>query len=217
VRILGTVLLRGIRLAARVLWPTTVRGAGRLPPTPVLITPNHASYLDAVAIAAALPWTRLRNAYWAGWAGIMHNTPLRRLVSRATRVFPVDPDRDLNAALATARALLARGHDVIWFPEGRRSPTGELGRFHAGVGAVLQDGAATALPTAIRGTFAAWPRDRRWPSRGAVEVTFGTPQSFSPGTAPTIVGAALENAVRALLTDATEARSTPASSLQREN
>lgn len=198
-RALGALLLGVVRLGARVFWPTTVRGAADLSSTPLLIAPNHASYLDAVAIAGALPWKRLRNAYWAGWVGIMHNTPLRRLVSRATQVFPVDPDRDLDAALATARALLARGHDVIWFPEGRRSPTGELGRFHAGVGAVLQDGAAAALPTAIRGTFAAWPRGQRLPSPRPLDVDFGTPLSFPPGTPPVEISAALEAAVRKLL------------------
>jgi long-chain acyl-CoA synthetase len=198
-RALGALLLGAVRLGARIFWPTTVRGAGHLPSTALLLAPNHASYLDAVAIAAALPWERLRNAYWAGWVGIMHNTPLRRLVSRATQVFPVDPDRDLDAALATARALLARGHDVIWFPEGRRSPTGELGRFHAGVGAVLQDGAAAALPTAIRGTFEAWPRGQRLPSPRPLDVDFGTPLSFPPGTPPVEISAALEAAVRKLL------------------
>ena len=43
-----------------------VEGADRLPDAPIVIAPNHASYLDAPAIVAALPWQRLRQTYWGG-------------------------------------------------------------------------------------------------------------------------------------------------------
>jgi long-chain acyl-CoA synthetase len=216
-RLFGAVLLTLVRALARVFWPTSARGTEYLPDRPALITPNHASYLDPLALAAALPWRRLRNTYWAGWAGVMHTTPLRRLVSRATQVFPVDPGRDLDAALATARALLARGHDVVWFPEGRRSPSGALGRFQAGVGAVLRDSPAVALPVAIRGTFEAWPRRQRWPRRRPLDVAFGKPLEFPPDTEATTIGDSLEAAVRQLLATEAGTEVVPASSRSQES
>jgi long-chain acyl-CoA synthetase len=165
-RALGAAIYAVLRLVVRVAWRLEVTGTAELPERgPLLITPNHCSYLDPPALAAALPWRQLRKTYWAGWVGVMYTNPLRRLLSRATQVFPIDPDRDLAGAVRTAQGLLQRGYSVVWFPEGRRSPSGELQAFQAGVGVLLQAGAVTVVPTAIRGTFAAWPK-RRWPQLG---------------------------------------------------
>jgi long-chain acyl-CoA synthetase len=196
---LGAVVLWLIRMLVRILWRTRALGADQLPDGPLLITPNHTSYLDPLVVMAALPWRRLRRTYWAGWAGVMHSSPLRRLVSRMTQVFPVDADRDLGAAVATARELLGRGHSVVWFPEGRRSPSGELGRFQSGAGLVLKESATPALPTAIRGTFAAWPKHRRLPRPTRIEVSFGAPLLFRADDSAGDISAALERAVRTLL------------------
>ena len=198
-RALGATLLVTARLLARLLLRPAVAGLEHLPPGPALIAPNHTSYLDPIALAAALPWRRLRRTYWAGWAAIMHSSPLRRLVSRATQVFPVDPDRDLAAAIRTARELLEQGYDVVWFPEGRRSPTGELQTLEPGVGALVQGVAATVVPAAISGTFAAWPKQRRWPRRGRVRITFGAPLEGAGERPPAELKTALEHALRRLL------------------
>jgi long-chain acyl-CoA synthetase len=165
-----------------------------------LLTPNHTSYLDPLVVAAALPWRRLRRTYWAGWVGVMHASPWRRFVSRATQVFPVDPDRDLAGAVRTARDLLARGYDVVWFPEGKRSPTGELQEFAGGVGVLVEGLPAAVVPVAIDGTFAAWPKHRRWPRPARVRVAFGAPVELENGRRAQIP-AALEDAVRRLLAE----------------
>jgi long-chain acyl-CoA synthetase len=197
----GAVLLAFARVLARVTLHLTVTGTERLPPGAALIAPNHASYLDPVVVAAALPWRRLRRTYWAGWVGVMHTSPWRRFVSRATQVFPVDPDRDLAGAVRTARDLLARGYDVVWFPEGRRSPTGELQEFEGGVGVLIEGVAAAVVPVGIDGTFAAWPKHRRWPRPARVRVAFGEPLEVAGGRQPAQVRSALESAVRRLLAE----------------
>jgi long-chain acyl-CoA synthetase len=200
-RTFGAVLFALARALVRVTLHPTVTGTERLPAGAALITPNHASYLDPLAIAAALPWRRLRRTYWAGWVGVMHTSPWRRFVSRATQVFPVDPERDLAGAVRTARELLARGYDVVWFPEGRRSPTGELQEFEGGVGVLIEGVAAAVVPVAIDGTFAAWPKHRRWPRPARVRVAFGEPLELASGRQPAQVRSALESAVRRLLAD----------------
>jgi long-chain acyl-CoA synthetase len=198
-RAFGAAILGLGRGLAHVTLRPTVTGTERLPPGAALITPNHTSYLDPLVIAAALPWQRLRRTYWAGWVGVMHTSPWRRFVSRATQVFPVDPDRDLAAAVRTARELLARGYDVVWFPEGQRSPTGELQQFQGGVGVLIEGIDAAVVPVAIDGTFAAWPKHRRWPRPARVRVTFGEPLELASGRQPAQVRSALEGAVRRLL------------------
>ena len=199
-RAFGMVVLAVVRLIARTSWGVRTEGTTHLPTEgPLLFTPNHTSYVDAGVMIAALPWRQLRRTYWAGWVGVMYSSAVRRIISRSARVFPVDPDRDPTAAMRTARDLLTSGNSVVWFPEGRRSPTGELQNFQNGVGVLLQGGAVTAIPTAIHGAFAAWPRHERWPRFAAVRVVFGAPQRFAAGESPEAIRVALERAVGELL------------------
>jgi long-chain acyl-CoA synthetase len=197
-RAVGALLFAVARALARIFLRPSVTGVEHLPSGPALLAPNHASYLDPLALAAALPWRRLRRTYWAGWAGVMHTNAFRRFVSAAAQVFPVDPDRDLTGAVRTARELLEQGHDVVWFPEGRRSPTGELQAFEPGIGVLAHDVAAKVVPVAIAGTFAAWPKHRRWPRATRVRVAFGAPLDIAGQESANDVRAALESAVSRL-------------------
>jgi long-chain acyl-CoA synthetase len=64
---------------------------------------------------------------------------------------------------------------LVWFPEGRRSPTGEIMTFLPGVGLLLNETGAKAVPVRISGTYAAWPRTRRWPRLRRLSIVFGRP------------------------------------------
>jgi long-chain acyl-CoA synthetase len=160
-------------VVVRVLFRLRVRGVENLPPSGAfVIAPNHASYLDPFVIAAAMPLALIRRAYWAGSVTLLFVTKLQRLFSRVGHVFPVD-ERRPDKAIAAAVQLLQAGHPVVWFAEGWRSPDGELQRFLPGIGEVLLRSGATAIPTYVRGAFAAWPRGRRLPRGSRIAVEFG--------------------------------------------
>jgi long-chain acyl-CoA synthetase len=142
---------------------------------PVILTPNHVSYLDPFAMASVLEHRWLRRIYWAGWTGIAFRGPLTRTFSRIARVLPVDPDRGVKTALAFGAAVLDRGQNLVWFPEGRRSPSGDLQPFQPGVGMLLAHFQVPALPIYIHGTYEALPRDRIWPRSRPITVVFGKP------------------------------------------
>jgi 1-acyl-sn-glycerol-3-phosphate acyltransferase len=57
------------------------------------------------------------------------------------------------------------------------SPTGELGDFLPGVGRLLAETDAPAVPVRIGGSFAALPRGRRIPRLRRLSVIFGPPVS----------------------------------------
>lgn len=174
---LGFVLYGLNRLVMRALFRLRVAGTERLPATGALvIAPNHASYLDPMAIAAALPWSRWRQLYWAGDALRLFPGRLGRLFCRATHVFPVDAAHP-GTALETAARVLEAGDVMIWFPEGWRSPDGGLQRFLPGIGQLLLRSRAAAVPAYIAGTFEAWPRGRRMPRLRRVAVAFGRSES----------------------------------------
>jgi long-chain acyl-CoA synthetase len=162
-------------VAMRVLFRLRVRGAHRLPRQgPFILTPNHASSLDPMAIAAAVSFRMLSNTYWAGWAQPVLRTPLRRAVNRLARVVPIERD---HSSLTVAAAVLERGHNLVWFPEGHRTEDGELQQFKRGIGILLENFAVPAVPVHVDGTFQAMPPDGRLPRRLArITVTFGRPR-----------------------------------------
>jgi 1-acyl-sn-glycerol-3-phosphate acyltransferase len=97
-----------------------------------------------------------------------------------------------------ARSLLDAGWNVLLFPEGARSVTGEIGRFHPGVGLLAVRTGRQVLPVRIVGTAAVLPKGSRRPRRASVEVRFGRPIRALPGEDPRAFAARLEAAVRAL-------------------
>lgn len=161
------------RLLLRGLFGLSVVGAEGLPESgPYVIAPSHASYLDPMAIAAALPWRRLRHVYWAGDRILLFSTPWARLFSRTMRIFPVDSAHP-ELALETAARVLEAGDIAVWFPEGWRTPDGKLQRFLPGIGRLLLESGAPAVPAFIAGTFEAWPRSRPFPRLHRIALRFG--------------------------------------------
>lgn len=160
----------------RLFFGLTVRGKENLPASgPFVLAPNHASYLDPLALAAALGASGLKGTYWAGWTGILFNNPARRAFARATNVLPIDPVGAAASSLAFGGLVLERGSKLVWFPEGGRSPDGTLQRFRRGIGLLLAHRQVPVVPVAIRGTHDAWPPSRRLPKRSPVSVTFLPP------------------------------------------
>lgn len=145
---------------------------------PYVIVANHASYLDAPLIAAAIGYRRASGVYWGGDAGQLFTRPWQLPLMRAAHVFPVEAQAP-SRALVFAERVLARKDALVWFPEGWRSPDGELLRFLPGIGEVLQRVGATVVPLHIAGSFEAMPRGRRIPRLHPIRVVIGAP--IAPG------------------------------------
>ncbi len=173
------VLLRWVnRSILRSVFRLRVTGVDRLPVAgPFVLTPNHASFLDVFALAAALPSRVLVETYWAGTVDYLFNSRLRRTFSRMAHVFPIDPAKSPVSSLLMGAEVLRRGRVLAWFPEGRISPDGRLQPFMAGIGRLVQEPGWLVVPVHIGGTFQAWPRDRRFPRPWPLTVEFGEPVS----------------------------------------
>jgi long-chain acyl-CoA synthetase len=199
----GTVLHSLNRAAMRLAFRLRVRGLEHLPAQPpFVIVANHASDLDPLAMAAALP-ARLRpRLRWGADVNRLFGTRAARLFSRSLHIFPVD-DRAPTVSLALAAEVLKRGDVLVWFPEEWRSPSGEVQRFRAGIGFILQQAPVPVVPAFLAGTFAALPRTRRWPRLSRIGIVFGPARSryeFAHQP-PAEVAATLERAVIGLAAD----------------
>ena len=153
-----------------------VEGLERLPEEgPFVIAPDHVSYLDAFAVAAALPYRLLRRTYWAAWMGAAFGNPLNHFVSRLAQAVPIDADKAPISSLAFGAAALKRGNNLVWFPAGQRSPTGELQPFKGGIAALLEHSRVPVVPVILHGTREAMPPGRVLPRPKKVTVEFGRP------------------------------------------
>jgi long-chain acyl-CoA synthetase len=163
------------RVLVRMFFRLKVSGLDNLPARTFVFTPNHVSYLDAFVLAAALDYEKLRRTYWGGWTGAAFANPLARAFSRLARVVPVDPESGALSSLIFGAAVLKGEKDLIWFPEGERSPDGKLQSFKPGIGLLLDRFEIEAVPVWIEGTFQALPRGRVLPRPFPVKIIFGTP------------------------------------------
>ena len=150
--------------------PLRVDGAQHAPTDGCVLVANHASYLDGVVLAAALPHApafvakvELASQFFAGRL-------LRRL--GAQFVSRQDPEAGLQeTAVATQR--VGAHETLLFFPEGTFTRATGLRSFHLGAFVTAAQADVAVQPVAIRGTRSIL-RDGQWfPRRGPVTVTFG--------------------------------------------
>jgi long-chain acyl-CoA synthetase len=164
------------RAIARKVFDLHVEGIEHLPEEgPFVLASNHISFLDPFAVAAALDYPRLRHTYWAGRAGVAFGNPFTRRVSRLAQAVPIDSHRAVFSSLAFGALALKSQKSLIWFPEGHRSPTGELQPFKPGIGMLLDRHPVPVVPVFIDGTHEAMPPGRAWVQPKKVTVIFGKP------------------------------------------
>jgi long-chain acyl-CoA synthetase len=173
--LIGTFLFLLLRLCLRCFLRIEAKGLDRLPEAPYLLTPNHASYLDAPSLGLALGYQRARRFFWAGDTNIMLGNPVMRAISKLAQVVPIDARRRPRSSLAFVALLLDRKRPLVWFPEGGISGDGELQAFQPGLGVLLQQHDVPVVPVRIEGTYESLPRGRLWPRRSHVRVHFGQP------------------------------------------
>ncbi len=162
------------RALVKGLFKVSAEGWENLPQSgPLILAPNHASYLDPFVIAAVLPADYLDQVHWAGWQGILLANWWNRFIARLSRSIPIDPFADIMSSLALAASVLKKDAVLVWFPEGERSLSGELISFKPGVGLLAQHLDVAILPAFIEGTHDALPPGKFLPRPVKVTVKFG--------------------------------------------
>ncbi len=190
-----------LRCIARALFilagiPVTVRGEEQLGDRACVLVANHASYLDVVALVAALPQpvafvakAELRDAWYT-------RIPLERIgcafVERFDRKRGLDDYRRIAAA---ARA----GLSPLFFPEGtfRRAPG--LLPFRMGAFACAVEADLPVVPIALRGTRSILPSGSWFPQPGRIEIVMALPVEAGAQGEGWQAALALRDRVRAVM------------------
>jgi 1-acyl-sn-glycerol-3-phosphate acyltransferase len=137
------------------LWTLRIAGRERIPwKGPAVIVANHLSLLDILVLYGLFrpfKWvSKIENFRipFAGWNMTLNDyVPLRR------------GDREsIKQMMAHCRRLLDQGSPVLIFPEGTRSPDGQLQPFKDGAFRLACEARCPVIPVAVIGTWAALPK-----------------------------------------------------------
>ncbi len=191
--------------------------AAPLASRPMLLIANHATWFDVGLVLYALPphlrrrlavatagemledWRHARNQgnWWLNALGPVQYW----LVTALIHAFPLPRQAGFRRSFAHAGEALDRGFHVLVFPEGRRSPRGELQPFRAGIGLLAQASDAAVLPIALRGMQAALATRQGWFHAGRLGVRIGQPIRPTPGATPETIARTLHAELSRLLED----------------
>jgi len=141
---------------------------------PVILAANHASFLDPPLVGSGLP--RAIN-YLA--RETLFKYPGLGAILRSVNAVPVDREGGGGAGLKAILDRLLAGGGIILFPEGTRSPDGELRGARAGIGLTVIKSSAPVVPVRVFGTYEAWGRGKALPRPRRVAVKYGNPLDFT--------------------------------------
>ena len=199
----------GVRFAAHVFLRAWLKiyhryrvvGREHLPTDqPFVMVANHSSHLDAICLLSAFPLHAIQQAYPAAAKDYFFTSPPKVAFSAiVVNAMPFDRKENPRESIELCRDLLRTpGHALILFPEGTRSPTGEIAPFKPGIGFLTAGTDIPVVPCYLAGAFRAWPKGAWIPRPLRLELRIGEPMTFANETNPRNVAAVLEEAVKSL-------------------
>ncbi|MCC6126608.1 MAG: 1-acyl-sn-glycerol-3-phosphate acyltransferase [Pirellulales bacterium] len=136
----------------------------------VLAVSNHQSHLDPPLVGAGCP----RRMNYLARETLFRFAPFGRLIY-AVGAIPLDREGVGLSGIKESLRRLKKGEMLLVFPEGTRSPDGEMHAFKPGFTALAVRSKSAILPIAIEGAYRAWPKQAKFPRPRMVNVHYGPP------------------------------------------
>jgi long-chain acyl-CoA synthetase len=180
---------------------------------PVMFASNHQSHMDVPVILSALPgrWrsrvapAMLKEFFEAHfhpaqhtWRQVFTNSLNYYLACFYFNTFPI-PQREAGArhTLQYIGEVTGTGASILLFPEGMRSPTGQLKPFRGGIGMIAARLDLPVVPVKLEDVDRLMPVGSTFVRPGRVRIAFGAPLRLR-GDDYAALAAQVEDAVRRL-------------------
>jgi 1-acyl-sn-glycerol-3-phosphate acyltransferase len=153
-------------------------GSERVPNGPVILAPNHASFMDHFFTGAFIR----RRVQFMGKSQLFKG--VGAWIFSHGGVFPVRRGHQDEETFITAFRILARGGAVVMYCEGGRSRTGKIAdEARPGIGRLALESGAPIVPVAVLGSY----QVRNWKRLQFPKVTvqYGEPFRFDATAQPT--------------------------------
>lgn len=150
------------RTLLKSLFRLQIQGRDKIPYGPCIFAPNHQSFLDGFIIAALLRRTTMQRTYF--YAKEKHwKKRWQKFLARKNNVILMDINKDLMVSIQKMAVVLSKGKNLIIFPEGTRSSTGELGEFKKTFAILANELDVPVVPVSINGANKAMPVGKKFP------------------------------------------------------
>lgn len=168
---LGNAIIRGFYKTYN---NVIIKGVENIPVNgPMIIAPNHQSFLDGPLVSCTLPTTVMKDTYYYATEEHMQGT-LRKAYARNNNIILMERN-NLRDSILKLGEVLKRGKNVAIFPEGRRTNTGELGDFKKTFAILSKELQVPVVPVCIKGAYEALPRSKRFPTTHQIEIDYLPP------------------------------------------
>ncbi len=158
-------------LLNRLYFRLSVKGRENVPAQgPFILAPNHESFIDAPAVMTGLSTKTLKNCYFYATEDHVKGS-MRKSMARQCNVI-IMQRANLKTSIQHMAQVLRAGKNLVIFPEGRRTNTGELGEFKKTFAILSKELDIPIIPVRISGAFEAWPRHKSVPRPRKVTVEF---------------------------------------------
>ncbi|MGA9306548.1 MAG: lysophospholipid acyltransferase family protein [Candidatus Sulfotelmatobacter sp.] len=161
----------------------TVEGREHLPASPFIICSNHTSHIDSAVLMTASRKPFSAFALLGASDYFFHSRRVKFVVSRFMNVIPIDRQaqaKSLQRSLAMCDDFLQRTRgNLILYPEGTRSSSGEMQAFKKGAGLFAVALGVPVVPAYIEGAHKILAKGQNVPRLGAATVRFGEPIRFA--------------------------------------
>ncbi|PYI88494.1 MAG: 1-acyl-sn-glycerol-3-phosphate acyltransferase [Verrucomicrobia bacterium] len=141
---------------------------------PVILAMNHQSYLDPPLAGIACK----RPIYFLARKSLL-NVPILGRILPKLNVIPVDQEGMDRGALKALLRILRAGEGALVFPEGARTPNGNLQPALPGLGFIIAKTRAPVVPMRIFGSHEALPRGGGRLRFHPITVVIGRPMYFT--------------------------------------
>lgn len=139
----------------------------------VIIVANHQSFIDPPMLGIAYEdaiWFMARKTLFKG---------IFKWGLPFCQAIPIDQENPDPKSLKVIIRLIQSGQRVLVFPEGSRTPDGEIHEAMGGIGLILAKTKATVQPLRISGADKVLPMGASRPKCNPVTITVGDPIEFT--------------------------------------
>jgi len=135
--------------------------------TPCIVIANHSSWLDNLSMGMFSTKLTYMVNQW------VYRSPIFGRLLRAIGYLPAADG--IEKTLPLVRQQLEQGFSVVVFPEGKRSETNQIHRFHQGAFYLAQQCGVPLLPVYLHGTSEVLPKNDFVIYSGSITLQVGTP------------------------------------------
>jgi 1-acyl-sn-glycerol-3-phosphate acyltransferase len=162
------------RKIADVYFRRIVHNPERVPAQgPCILAANHACYYDPFLLGTGID----REIYYLARKSAFF-FPLGAFLRRCNAV-PMDRDGGGVQGMLRIIEILKQGNGITLFPEGTRTPDGQMKSAKSGIGLIVIKSGAPVVPIRIFGAYEAWNRHMILPRPRRVIVKYGRTLDFS--------------------------------------